>query len=188
MLWARHKATESHERRSATAGQTDLDQPPDQPRPALGRRPWLALLRRARSLRRFAFAMRRESVARSGGCLTLIDPVGGWIARRVTLFTGFWERWRGVKTGTERVLMQTSSVHGRGLDRSVLVVGLDSAGLVICSRALPPGGFLRVSGAAWMLELPDDHPRPVSGARLDLYARRGERQTDPLCNADWQSR
>jgi hypothetical protein len=175
---ARERDTESLKRKSAA----------DQPRPALGRRPWFALLRRARSLRRFAFAIRRESVARSGSRLTLLDPANGWRADRVSLFLSFWERWRGVKTGMERVLMRTNAVHGRGLDHCVLIVGLDSTGRTIGSRALTPGGFVRFPGAVWVLELPDGHPLPVSGARLGLYARRSERQTDPMRNANRQSR
>lgn len=165
-----------------------LYQPPGQPRPALGRRPWFALLRRARSLRRFAFAMRPESVARFGNRLTLIDPDGGWTVHGVALLTNFLQRLQGVRAGADRILMRASHVHGRGLGLPMQVVGLDTTGCVIGTERLPPGRFLRIPGAMWVLEIADSDPQPAPGARLDLYARRSERQIDPLCNTHRQSR
>ena len=187
MLWARQRIAESR-KGEPTAEGADEDQQPDQPRPALGRRPWLALLRRARSLRRFAFAMRRESVARSRTNLTVRDPISGWTTANVTLPSSCLERLRGVKVGTRRVLLRGGHVHGRGLDDPLLVIGLDSEGRVIDTVLVPPGCFLRLRGATWVLELPDGYPHPVSGARLDLYARQGERQADPVRNTHRQSR
>ena len=187
MLQARPNDTESHER-ERTADRADVSQPPDQPRPALGRRPWFALLRRARSLRRFAFAMRRESVARSDRGLTLVDSNTGWMVHGVALLTGFLQRLQGAGAGTDRILMRAGSVHGRGLDIRMLVVGIDSTGRVLSTAWLPPGRFLRVPGATWVLELADHDPSPVPGARLDIYARGSERQTDPVCDPHRESR
>ncbi len=115
--------------------------------------------------------MRRESVARWGSRLTLVDPVSGWAAHRVALLTGSVHRWRGVKAGMDRVLMRVSFVHGRGLEHAVVVVGIDSQGRVVCVGRLLPGRFERLPGATWTLELPDGHPCPAPGALVALYAR-----------------
>lgn len=173
---ARQKDTESQKRMSAT----------DQPRPALGRRPWFALLRRARSLRRFAFAIRRESVARSGPILTVVDPVSGWSGSPVTAATTIRRRWRGVRGGAEKLLIRTSRVHGRGLREPLIAVGIDGDGGVVASATLQPGRFLHIGGAVWVMELPVGHETPAPGTRLEIYARRRGRNPHPLCNADRQ--
>ena len=178
VLRARQKDTESHERKSAA----------DQPRPALGRRPWFALLRRARSLRRFAFAIRPESVARIGPTLTVVDPISGWSAAPVGLAVSARERWRGIRSNPGMVLIRTSRVHARGLNRPLLVIGLDGDGVVVDVSSLASGRFLHLQGAAWALEVPIDHERPARGARLAIYARRCGWKPDSLCDPDRQSR
>jgi hypothetical protein len=147
----------------------------------------LALLRRARSLRRFAFAIRRESVARSRTGLTLADPTGGWAFHDIVLLTSFFARWRGTKTGAPAVLMRGSHIHGRGLDDPVLAVAIDKGGLVVRTAPLLPGRFLRLGAATWVLELPAGAPKPVPGTTLAIYARPSERQADPVRNPYRQS-
>ena len=161
MVRARQKDTESRERKRAA----------DQPRPALGRRPWFALLRRARSLRRFAFAIRPESVARSRLFLTMVDRDGSWSAAPVLLASSHGDRRLGVRTGFPRVLLRGSRVHARGLDEPLVVVGLDVAGVVTEVRIIHPGAFARLRSATWTLELPTDAPVPAMGARLAIYPR-----------------
>lgn len=174
MLRARHKDTESQKRKHAA----------DQPRPALGRRPWFALLRRARSLRRFALAIRRESVARSRRFVTVASQDGGWAATDVLLAESCKDRRRGVLTSVPRVLLQTCCVHSVGVAQSLRVVGIDRHGTVQEQQILDPRRLLRIPGVVWVLELPIDDPHPEIGERLDIYARRCERQADYLRNTD----
>ncbi len=174
MFRARRKDTESQKRKRAAY----------QPRPALGRRPWFALLRRARSLRRFAFAMRRESVARSGEMLTVTVPATGWTVQLVAVARTPFERWRGVRNGPTTLLLRTSRVHGRGLREPLLVIGIDLHGEVLIAERLDPGRFLRARGASWILEVPVGHEPPAPGSHLEIYARRrGRRKADHLCDS-----
>ena len=175
MLWARQKDTESHKRKSAA----------DQPRPALGRRPWFALLRRARSLRRFALAIRRESVARSHRSVTLATA-GGLAITDVQVATTGRSRRRGVRDHS-RVLLRSSSVHGWGLAQPVRAVGVDGRGFVIQVAVLRRRRFLRLSGAEWTLELPITDLFPNRGERVAIYARRCDWKASSLRNTDRQS-
>jgi hypothetical protein len=178
MSRTRQRSTESHVQETAA----------DQPRPALGRRPWFALLRRARSLRRFALAIRPESVAGTRLLLTLADDDGVWAVSPVLLASTRRERWLGVKTGFDRVLLATDSVHGRGLSAPLQLVGIDGSGIVLSVRMLKPGGFVRLIGVSWTLELPVGDDVPAVGAVLSIYPRDGEWKTDPVRNPYWQSR
>jgi hypothetical protein len=157
----RGKPAEVDEEESAT----------DQPRPALGRRPWFALLRRARSLRRFAFAMRTETVADVANHPTGVAP-RGWAVGDVTVAAGFWSRWRGTKRRKARFLLRGRAIHGRGITAPLTVAALDADGTVLAVRRLEPGCFLVLRGAVWILELPPHDPRPTEGDRLGIYARR----------------
>jgi len=143
-----------------------------QPRPALGRRPWFALLRRARSLRRFAFAMRTETVADVADRAARASQSDGWMVSDVTLAAGLLARFRGAKGGRSRILLQGGAVHGRGLAEPLTVVALDATGVVLAVETLRPGRFLTVKGAAWALELATTIPPPRRGDALRLYARR----------------
>lgn len=144
-----------------------------QPRPALGRRPWFALLRRARSLRRFAFAMRTETVADAADSAAGAGHYAGWAVGDVTLAAGFVARLRGVRGGAaSRILLRGGAVHGRGLARPLPVVALDASGVVLVAQPLPPGRFVAVHGAAWILELAPGDRLPRRGDALRLYARR----------------
>lgn len=161
MLRTRDNNTDSHKRKSAA----------DQPRPALGRRPWFALLRRARSLRRFALAIRRESVAGTRQLLTLRSRDLSWTASPVLLAATHRERWLGVSIGFDRVLLETNSVHGRRLRAPLQLVAIDRLGTVVDVRRLDPGSFVRLTGAAWTLELPVRDPAPAIGAAVCIYPR-----------------
>ena len=186
MLRARQEDTESHER-ERTADQADVNQPPDQPRPALGRRPWFALLRRARSLRRFALAIRPESVARSRRFVTVASRNGSWVAGGVLLAESAMDRRRGVLIAAPRVLLRTRCVHSFALRRPLRVVGIDRWGHVRVQRVLQPRRLHVLRDVAWTLELPITDPGPELGEQLNIYARRCEWQADSLWNADRQS-
>ncbi len=100
----------------------------------------------------------------------------------VTLLTGFLQRLEGAGAGADRVLMRAGPVHGRGLCFEMEVVGLDSTGCVIGTASLPPGRFVRLPGATWVLEVARGDGRPALGGRLDIYARPRDRQTDSMRN------
>ncbi len=161
MIRARQKYTDSHKRESAAA----------QPRPALGRRPWFALLRRARSLRRFALAIRRVSVAGSWRSLTLVDHTTGWAASPVAFAVRPIDRWLGVRAGHEMVLLRTGRVHGRGLRKPLRLVGLDETGTVVMTRILEPGTFAKLSSCSWVLETSPLLSPPAIGSVVAIYPR-----------------
>jgi hypothetical protein len=174
---ARQKTTVSPKRECAAA----------QPRPALGRRPWFALLRRARSLRRFALAIRRESVAGSWRSLTLVDHDTGWVASPVFHAARWRDRWRGIRSGHRMVLLHTNMVHGRGLRQPIRLASINDAGKVVATEVLEPGSFVWLRQGSWTLEMPLQHPSPARGAVLAIYPRPGDRQAHPLRNPDRES-
>ena len=141
----------------------------DQPRPAFGLRPWFALLRRARSLRRFAFAIVSGSVPggrsyRSSGSVIL--TVGPWRSPPVTVATSFTDRLLGVRrSGTDGLLIRSMSVHGRGLREPIRVIHLNEEGTVVHQDILTAGRRTPARGA-WILEMPIRALRPDTGARL----------------------
>jgi len=143
----------------------------DQPRPAFGLRPWFALLRRARSLRRFAFAIVSGSVPgdrpyRSSGSVTL--SVGSWQSPPVMIAASFTDRLLGVRrTGTNGLLIRSSSVHGRGIREPLRVIHLDGDGTVVHQDILTTGRRTSARGA-WILELPIGVPGPDTGMRLTV--------------------
>lgn len=155
-----------------------------QPRPALGRRPWFALLRRARSLRRFALAIGPGSVAGFADPVAIVAQDGSWEARRVALARTHRQRRLGVKSATGPVLLRTRAVHARGLGCALQLVGIADTGMVVGCRVLLPGRFAWVAEAKWILELPLDAPSPKVGAALAIYAQPRARTTPLVCNPD----
>lgn len=154
----------------------------DQPRPALGLRPWFALLRRARSLRRFALAIRpRRVTALRGNCpISLIARVGEGPEWRITLPRRLVERVAGIRSVADGrgVLLAGSAVHGWGMAAPLLVLALDRQGQVLAARCLVPGTMWRHRGAAWMLELPVATREPGVGAAVRLLVSpREQRRT-----------
>jgi hypothetical protein len=81
---------------------------------------------------------------------------------------GFWSRWRGLRGSPpgSSLLLRTRSVHGFGMDRPLLAVGLDSEWRVVGSTILRPNRVAVFRGARWVLELPADTPPPVPGTML----------------------
>lgn len=146
----------------------------DQPRPALGRRPWFALLRRARSLRRFAFAITPGSVPGGRRYQTIVLSDGGEFDCPVGVAVTFRERLRGLRPAPpgRGLLLRGASVHGRGMIEPLTAVFLDAFGTVLAVRCLQPGGLVRHPAAAWTLELPVSIPPPSVGARLEPRAGR----------------
>ena len=141
----------------------------DQPRPAFGLRPWFALLRRARSLRRFAFAIVSGSVPgdrpyRSGGSVVLACE--DWASPSVSVASSFRDRLLGVgRRGTDGLLVRCASVHGHGIRAPLRVIHLDGDGTVVHQDILMTGRRTPARGV-WILELPIGVPGPDTGARL----------------------
>jgi hypothetical protein len=142
-----------------------------QPRPAFGLRPWFALLRRARSLRRFAFAIVNGSVPgerryRPGRLVTVSSA--GWHSPPICIAVSFVDRLVGLRRGRcAGLLLRTSSVHARGLDLPLRIVHLDDTGRVVGQDLLTPGRRVAASGT-WILELPLPATGPDTGATLKL--------------------
>jgi len=178
VFWTRAHTTDLHRREGAA----------DQPRPAFGRRPWLALLRRARSLRLFALAIGRKRLAASTTLVAVVAGDGSWHASPVAAATTANQRRLGVMTGSPMVLIRTRNVHSRGLTHGLRLVGIDQSGAVVEVRALAPGRFARIAGATWVLEQPLDAPQPRVGTRLAIYAHPDDRTTAAVCHPDRQPR
>lgn len=141
----------------------------DQPRPALGLRPWFALLRRARSLRRFAFAIVSGSVPggrryRSAGSLVLASDA--WRSPPIVLATSFRERLVGIRrVDAGGILLRSSSVHAFGIRAPIRVVHLKRDGTVLRQDLLTSGRRMSARGE-WILELPLSVPGPDPDTRL----------------------
>lgn len=140
------------------------------PRPALGRRPWLAFLRRARMRRRFAFAMTGERTRARRRCdpTTLRLVATGWQSPPLRLVRSRPERLRGLAPipGPVGILMRTRSVHGFGLRLEVEFVALDSVGVVVRAGTLRPRRIAHCRGAAWIAELPAGTALPLVGTAV----------------------
>jgi hypothetical protein len=143
----------------------------DQPRPALGRRPWLALERRARSLRRFFFAITGGRVPPSPlqpSSAQIVDRVSGWSTPPVVIARTARRRFAGARGRVDphAVLIGTRAVHGFGLRIPLGAVGIGPKGRVLRLEPLKPRGVVRLADCRWILELPASHPPPPMHARL----------------------
>lgn len=142
-----------------------------QPRPAFGLRPWFALLRRARSLRRFAFAIVSGSVPggrpyRSGRPVTMIS--GFWRSPRVSIATTFSGRLLGLRgDATGGLLLRTRSVYAPSGMGPLRIVHVDRGGGVVHQDILTAGRRV-VARSDWILELPIRDGGPDTGARLTV--------------------
>ena len=145
----------------------------DQPRPALGLRPWFALLRRARNLRRFALAIRpkRITALRSNVPIHLIAEVPGVFLIPVVVPITLWSRFRGIKgvPPGHGVLLATSAVHSFGLEEPLTVLAVNEKGRVLTTRDLPPSAMWRHSAARWLLELPTTTITRSEGVVVRLF-------------------
>jgi hypothetical protein len=130
------------------------------PRPAFGLRPWFAFLRRARSLRRFAFAM--------GGRVVIDLRYEDWRADRIGVATTFAARLSGINTpGLNGLLIHTRSVHGLTVEGPLRVLHLTATGVVMGDELLEVGRVVTALGY-WILELPVAAAIPARGAQLTV--------------------
>ena len=141
----------------------------DQPRRAFGLRPWFALLRRARSLRRFAFAIVGGSVPehrayRSGRLVTA--AAGSWRSPPIVVATSFTGRLVGIRANPGcGLLLRTHSVYSTRRVGPLRIVHVDRDGSVVHQDILMPGRRVTSRGD-WILELPIVGPGPDTGASL----------------------
>ena len=138
------------------------------PRPAFGLRPWFALLRRARSLRRFAFAMPGRVPGAVGyrrvPSVTL--ACSDWQVRGVVVATTFRKRLLGIHSrAAGGLLVHATSVHGVGLAEPLHILHLSDSGVVVGHGVLAVGGLVRADDY-WVLETPIAAELPPLGAQL----------------------
>lgn len=68
------------------------------------------------------------------------------------------------------MLFATRSVHGFGMHHGLRLVALDCHLVVLAVRVLEPGRIVWFRRAAFVLEMPLDHPEPPQGVRLSISA------------------
>ncbi len=146
------------------------------PRPALGRRPWFAFLRRARMRRRFALAMGGE--ANSVGIWrhsTVRLQSAGWTSPPLLIAVTRRQRRRGVAPvpGPFGLLLRTRCIHGFGLRSPLECVAIDHRGVVRWSGRLLPRRLVASRRAGWFAEFPagSSLPEPGSLVTVDRLAR-----------------
>ena len=141
------------------------------PRPAFGLRPWFALLRRARSLRRFAFAIVNGIVpgGRSYrlGRLAVVTS-GSWRSPQVLVATSFLGRLVGLRgDNTGGLLLRTRSVYAPAGMGPLRIVHVDRHGGVVHQDILTAGRSV-AARSDWILELPIRDRGPDTGAQLNV--------------------
>ena len=138
------------------------------PRPALGRRPWFAFLRRARSRRRFDLAMARKGNSSRVLTTTRWNLAGtDWESPELRVARSFVARIRG-DVGPYGLLLRARSIVGLGPGRSVAFTAIDEAGIVLRTGVLRRRRAVWCRRARWFLELPPYEVLPEVGTRLRL--------------------
>lgn len=128
------------------------------------------MLRRARSLRRFAFAMAGSvpAPARYWPLPALAVISGDWSVEGVIMAATFRQRLAGVHAGgVTGLLLHAGTVHGIGLIEPLRVIHLTASGTVVGHELLGAGGIVRAR-SHWLLEVPAEVPPPPIGARLTV--------------------
>jgi hypothetical protein len=141
----------------------------DLPRPALGRRPWLAFCLRARRRRRFAFAMVRESNSVAAGRhSTQLRTASGWSSGPCVVALDRSSRRIGSvpHPGPWGFILRTHSIHSFGMRAPLHWCALDRAGRVLRVGALAPRRLVVIPRACLVVEYPPGNDRPAVGERV----------------------
>lgn len=95
-----------------------------------------------------------------------------WSSGLVQVATGFYGRWRGLKAHPEEtsLLIRTSSVHGFGMSKPFMAVGLDKHLRVTATRLVRPRRVAWFRGARFVLELPAATEPPREGTALEIQS------------------
>lgn len=139
------------------------------PRPALGRRPWFAFLRRAMILRRFALAMGGERTRPPRRRIPVVElRTAQWSSGPVLVARSRTERRRGLAPacGPFGLLVAGRSLVRAGLTGAVGWIGIGSGGTVVAAGRL--GRFVRCRKAAVMVEVAVHLGLPPVGAVLTV--------------------
>ena len=92
----------------------------------------------------------------------------GWESGPVLVAHTFVERFTGLRTSDadQGMLIRRRSVHGFGMRKTLLVIGLDRERRVVGFRVLCPRRVVWIRRARAILELPIDGEPPPAGAVL----------------------
>lgn len=92
----------------------------------------------------------------------------GWSSGQVVKANSPFRRWRGLRgrPSSESLLIRTRSVHGFGMNRSFVGVGLTRDLHVMFSQVVRPGTVARFQRCHYVLEIPVGTPVPETGIQL----------------------
>ncbi len=97
----------------------------------------------------------------------LREPDGGVI--EVNLASSFTDRLLGLRRvePDSGLLLRARSVHGFGMTRPFLAVGMDGNGRVVGSTVVKPWRMVWFRRCRWVLEMPERHSPPAIGEMLE---------------------
>lgn len=116
-----------------------------------------------------------------------VDVTFGGNVIQAAVPESFSERLMGLRRRRGPMLFKASSVHGVGMDRTLLVVAIGRDRRVKSTQHLRPGGFVFVKGAVWMLELEVRSITPAVGTALHFYSPTHDRTTGGVRHSDRKS-
>lgn len=99
---------------------------------------------------------------------TIVMRGSGWSSGPVVKANSPFRRWRGLRgrPSNESLLIRTRSVHGFGMNRSFVGVGLTRELRVKICQVVRPGTVARFQRCRYVLEIPVGAPLPKTGTQL----------------------
>ena len=87
----------------------------------------------------------------------------------VNLAVSFADRLLGLRRvdPDSALLLRTRSVHGFGMTRPFLAIGMDGKGRVVGSTVVKPWRMVWFRRCRWVLEMPEWHSPPAVGETLE---------------------
>ena len=114
--------------------------------------------------------------------------IGASVADPVLEPSTFVERWSGKRCHRLPMIFRQSSVHGVGMDRPLMVVGIGTDMRVVDVRTLWPRRLVWMRGARILLEMETTAPVPSVGDLVRFYDRSHDRTTGGVRDSDRQPR